>query len=58
MAARSGGVEVYQVEDMELRAGDRIRWTRNHTGRGLVNGQTAEVAGVRDGRVTFRLEDG
>ena len=43
---------------MELRAGDRIRWTRNDTGLGLVNSQTAEVATVRDGTVTFRLEDG
>ena len=57
-AARAGGVEVYRAEAMELRAGDRIRWTRNDTGLGLVNSQTAEVAAVRDGRVTFRLEDG
>ena len=58
LAARSGGVEVDRSETMELRAGDRIRWTRNDTGLGLVNSQTAEVAGVRDGKVTFRLEDG
>ncbi len=58
LAARSGGVEVYKVESMELRAGDRIRWTRNHAGLGLVNRQTAEVTSVKNGRVTFRLEDG
>ena len=58
LAARSGGLEVYRAEEVELRAGDRIRWTRNDTGLGLVNSQTAEVATVRDGRVTFRLEDG
>ena len=58
LAARSGGVEVYKVEQMELRQGDRIRWTRNDAGLGLVNSQTAEVASVKDGRVTFRLEDG
>ena len=58
IGARSGGVEVYKREAMELRAGDRIRWTRNDTGLGLVNSQTAEVAAARDGRVTFRLEDG
>ena len=34
------------------------RWTRNDAGLGLVNSGTAEVAAVRDGRVTFRLEDG
>ena len=43
---------------MELRAGDRIRWTRNDAGLGLVNSQTAEVTAVNDGRVGFRLEDG
>ena len=58
LAARTGGVEVYRAEDIELRAGDRIRWTRNDMGLGLVNSQTAEIAAVRDGRVAFRLEDG
>ncbi len=58
IAARAGGVEVYRGEEIELRAGDRIRWTRNDAGLGLVNSGTAEVAAVRDGRVTFRLEDG
>ena len=58
ISARSGGGEVYRSEDIELRAGNRIRWTRNDTGLGLVNSGTAEVAAVRDGRVTFRLEDG
>ena len=58
LAARAGGVEVYKVESMELRAGDRIRWTRNDAGLGLVNSQTAEVTTVADGRVSFRLEDG
>ena len=58
LAARTGGVEVYRAEPMELREGDRIRWTRNDMGLGLVNSQTAEVAGVKDGRVSFRLEDG
>ena len=58
LAARSGGVEVYRVEQMELRHGDRVRWTRNDPVSGLVNSQTAEVTGVKEGRVTFRLEDG
>ncbi|MDE0333715.1 MAG: relaxase domain-containing protein, partial [Defluviicoccus sp.] len=58
LAARTGGVEVYRAEEVELRAGDRIRWTRNDMGLGLVNSGIAEVAAVRDGRVTFRLEDG
>ena len=58
LAARSGGVEVYRGEDIELRAGDRVRWTRNDAGLGLVNSQTAEVAAVAGSKVTFRLGDG
>ena len=58
LAARAGGVEVYKGEDMELRAGDRIRWTRNDAGLRLVNSQTAEVAAVVGSKVTFRLGDG
>ena len=58
IAGRRGGSEVYRAEEIELRAGDRIRWTRNDAGRGLVNSRTAEVVAVKDGRVTFRLEDG
>ena len=55
---RRDGTEVYRAEAVELRAGDRIRWTRNDAGLGLVNSRTAEVAEVKDGRVTFQLEDG
>ena len=58
IGGRRGGSEVYRVEEIELRAGDRIRWTRNDAGLGLVNSRTAEVLGVANGRVTFRLEDG
>ena len=58
IGGRRGGSEVYKVEEIELRAGDRIRWTRNDAGLGLVNSRTAEVLAVKDGRVTFRLEDG
>ncbi len=58
LAARTGGIEVYRAEEIELRAGDRIRWTRNDMGLGLVNSGIAEVAKVSDGKVTFRLEDG
>ena len=50
LAARSGGVEVYRVERMELRQGDRVRWTRNDKDLGLVNSQTAEVTSVKDDR--------
>ena len=58
IGGRKGGAEVYRAETIELRAGDRIRWTRNDADLGLVNSGAADVAGVRNGRVTFRLEDG
>ncbi len=58
VGAKRGAVEVYRTESMELRAGDCIRWTRNDTGLGLVNSDTAEVAAVRGSRVAFRLGDG
>ena len=58
VGGRRGGTEVYRVEAFELRAGDRIRWTRNDPGQGLVNSGQAEVVRVRKERVTFRLEDG
>ena len=58
LAGAKGGVEVYRSEEMELRAGDRIRWTRNDPGSGLVNGQMAEVESVEKDGVRFRLDDG
>ena len=58
LAARTGGVEVYRVEHMELRQGDKVRWTRNDPDLGLMNSQAAEVTDVMKGRVTFRIEDG
>ena len=58
IGGRRGGSDVYRAEEIELRAGDRIRWTRNDAGLGLVNSRTAEVLKVVNGRVTFRLEDG
>ena len=58
IAGRLGGSEVYRAEAIELRAGDRVRWTRNDKALGLVNSHTAEVVTVAGGRVSFRLEDG
>ncbi len=58
IAGRHGGCEVYRVEEIELRAGDRVRWTHNDKGLGLVNSRSAEVVAVDGERVSFRLEDG
>ena len=58
IGGRRGGTEVYRSETIELRAGDRIRWTRNDAGLGIVNSGLAEVTAVCKGRVSFRLEDG
>ena len=58
VAGRQGGSEVYHAEPIELRAGDRVRWTRNDKDLGLVNSRTAEVVSVNEDRVSFRLEDG
>ena len=58
IAGAKGGVEVYRSEEMELCQGDRIRWTRNDPGSGLVNGGTAVVNSVENNSVHFRLEDG
>ena len=58
VGGRRGGTEVYRMEEIELRAGDRIRWTRNDDALGLVNSRTAEVSEVGKGRVNLRLEEG
>ena len=58
LAGGTGGVEVYRSDAIELRQGDRIRWTRNDARHELVNSATAEVVAVKDGTVTLRLEDG
>ena len=58
IGGRRGGTEVYRADTVELRAGDRVRWTRNDKGLGLVNSGAAEVLGVGNGRVTFMLEEG
>ena len=58
IAASKGGVEVYHSEGMELRSGDRVRWTRDDPGSGLANGETAAVESVEKDGVRFRLEDG
>ncbi len=47
-------LEVYETAPIRIRAGDRIRWTRNDPGRGLVNGERARILGI--GPKIVRLE--
>ena len=58
----AGGVryrlEVYETREIELRAGDRIRWTRNDKERKLINGEKAEVTEISRDRVRLDLADG
>ena len=58
IAGAKGGVEVYRSEAMELRRGDRVRFTRNDPTSGLTNGETATVETVERNGVLFRLDDG
>ena len=58
LAAAKGGVEAFHSESMELRRGDRVRFTRNDPSSGLIDGQVAEVGSVEKDGVRFRLDDG
>ena len=56
---------LHDTEEIEIRAGDRIRWTRNRMSRPgrrrrteLVNGGEAEVVAIEDRLVRFRHPDG
>ena len=49
IAGAKGVVEVYRSEAMELRRGDRVRFTRNDPSSGLTNGETATVESVERG---------
>ena len=51
-------IEVYETRPIEIRAGDRIRWTRNDRKRELVNGEQAEVEAIAKDRVRLLLADG
>ncbi len=51
-------LEVYETRGIELRAGDRIRWTRNDKARSLVNGEQAEIVAITGTRVRLRTADG
>lgn len=45
---------VYEVEEVEIAVGDRLRWTHNDHGLGRRNGQEFEVVGLEEGQVLIR----
>ena len=49
---------IYETARIRIRAGDRVRWTRNDNRHGLVNGGEAEVLGIDSRRVRFDLGGG
>ena len=51
-------LELFETETMALRAGDRVRWTRNAPDHGLVNGERERIAAIGAKRVRFASEDG
>ena len=57
IAAAKGGVELFRSESLELRRGDKVRFTRNDPASGLTNGQVAAVESVGKDGFGFRLED-
>ena len=51
-------LDLYETRPMVLRAGDRVRWTRNDAARGLINGEHARVLSIGPVNVHMRTQDG
>ena len=49
---------IYETARIRIRAGDRVRWTRNDKRHGLLNGAEAVVLGIDSRRVRFDLGGG
>jgi conjugative relaxase-like TrwC/TraI family protein len=56
--ARIRKKSVFEVENIELAVGDRLRWTRNDARLGRRNGQEFEVYSIEDGQVLIRHGNG
>ena len=50
--------DVFESDTIELQAGDRIRWTRNHNKSGLVNGATAVIEMIGKKSLALVTDDG
>ena len=51
-------LDLHETQTIAIRAGDRIRWTRNDKARGLDNGATAEVLSIGRRRLKLLTDDG
>ena len=49
---------IYETARIQIRAGDRVRWTRNDKRHDLLNGGEAVVLGIDSRRVRFDLDGG
>ncbi|NEQ46953.1 MAG: relaxase domain-containing protein [Leptolyngbya sp. SIOISBB] len=49
---------VYEVEEIEVAVGDRLKWTRNDKSLGRRNGQEFEVCGIEDGQILIHYSSG
>ena len=51
-------LDLHETQTIAIRAGDRIRWTRNDRARALDNGATAEILSIGPRRLKLLTEDG
>ena len=51
-------LDLFETRPMALRAGDRVRWTRNDPARNLINGEHAEILSIARVNVRMRTRDG
>ena len=51
-------LDLFETRPMALRTGDRVRWTRNDSARGLINGEHAEILSIARMNVRVRTRDG
>ena len=47
-------LDLFETRSMVLKAGDRVRWTRNDPARGLINGEHAEILSIHRVNLTIR----
>ncbi len=56
--AKRDRLELSTTKDIQISAGDAIRWTENDKGRGIHNSAQATVTGIQNGAVSVRLASG